>query len=328
VEARRRTYLLVGLAAAGAAGLVVATVAFTRTNTGSGEPPTQTAAVKPRPGAPKLLLDLGVRTDSEARALRAASSLYDAGRRPAAGRIFRRYHSLQAQVGAAFAAWPDDALAKLERLGREHPRDAFVQLHLGLARFWRGRQGPAQRAWRAAARDPDTASAVHASDLLHPRLPPGLPEFVPSFSFPKSLDRLPPAGQLAALRAAGRGQSAHAKLLYGIALQRLGKPVSAERQFAAAAARTPNDPEALTAAAVGRFSKAEPAQAFSRLGPLAERFPSAQTVRFHLGLLLVYLRQVGAAKRQFQLALADAPGTTLGRAAKIFLAQLGTIRTG
>src|SRR5438477_7062057 len=31
--------------------------------------------------------------------------------------------------------------------------------------------------------------------------------------------------------------------------------------------------------------------AFSHLGPLVRRFPHAQTVRFHLGLLLIYIRR-------------------------------------
>jgi tetratricopeptide (TPR) repeat protein len=318
------TYVAVAVAAAAAAGLVVATVAFTRTSTGGGgSPRTQTEPAKPRSGAPRLLLDLGVRTDPEAKALRRASALYEAGRRAAARRIFRRYDSPQAQVGAAFSAWPDGAAATLERLGREHPRDAVVQLHLGLARFWRGQVASAEQAWRAAAaRDPNTASAVHASDLLHPRLVPGLPEFVPSFPYPRSLASLSAPRQIAALAAAARRGAVRARLLYGVALQRLGKPISAEREFAAAARAAPADPEALTAAAVGRFSKANPSAAFSRLGPLARRFPRAQTVRFHLGLMLLYLREVDPARRQFRLARLEGPRTVLGRTAAEFLARL------
>jgi predicted Zn-dependent protease len=323
VDSRIRTYLFVGFAAALAAGLVVATVAFTRTSTGARRSPSpQPAASKPR-GAPRLLLDLGVRTDPEAKALRRASGLYDAGRRHAAGRIFRRYHSLQAEVGAAFAAWPDAVVANLERLAGEHPRDAFVQLHLGLAEFWRGRAGRAEQAWRAAAaRDPDTASAVHADDLLHPRLPPGLPEFVPTFPFPRKLAALTPPQQFAALSAAARRGGTRPKLLYGVALQRLGKPVSAELQFAAAARAAPADPEALTAAAVGRFTKSNPSDAFARLGPLAKRFPHAQSVRFHLGLMLLYLRQVTPARRELRLARIEGPQTVLGKAAGALLGQL------
>jgi Flp pilus assembly protein TadD len=326
VPPRTRTYLVVALAAAATVALVVATVAFTRTSSGGGSPHAQ--VLRPS-GLPKLLLDLGVRVDAEARALRRASRLYDANRPAAAARIFRGYHSVQAQVGAAFAGWPGGTLAKLQRLAAVSPRDGFVQLQLGLARFWRGDLAGAERAWRAAlARDPNSASALHAEDLLHSNLPAGRPEFVPSFPFPAGLSRLSPPRQFAALAAAGRKGGARARILYGIALQRLGKPLSAEREFAAAAAHAPGDPEALVAAAVGRFTKSDPSRAFSRLGPLARRFPRSQTVRFHLGLLLLYIRDVSAARVEFLLARRDGPQTVLGTTANALLERLRGIRTG
>jgi tetratricopeptide (TPR) repeat protein len=327
VSARIRTYFFVALAAVSAAALVVGTVAFTRTSTGGGgSAHTETQASKRPSGAPRLLLDLGVRTDPEARALRLAASLYDGNRRGTAGRIFRRYQSVQAQVGAAFSAWPDSAAAKLERLGRRRPRDAFVQLHLGLARYWQGRTAAARAAWRAAsARDPDTASAVHADDLLHPQFVPGRPEFVVAKDYPRGLERLPPPRQFDALAAAARGGGVRARLFYGAALQRLGRPVSAERQFASAAHAAPGDPEALAAAAVGRFTKADPAAAFSRLGPLARRFPRAQTVRFHLGLMLLYLKEVDQARKELRLARELGPQSLLGRSANAFLVRLSRL---
>jgi tetratricopeptide (TPR) repeat protein len=324
VVSRPRTYLLVAAAAAAAAGLVVATVAFTRTSTGGGgSAHTETTAASRPSGAPTLVFDLGVRTDPEANALRRGATLYARGRRRVAAAIFRRYRSVEAQVGAALAKWPDGTAATVERLGAARPRDAFVQLELGLVRYWRGERARAQQAWRAAVRaDPDTASAVHADDLLHPSFVPGLPEFVPTFAYPQAIARLSAPRQLAALAAAARKGGVRAKLLYGIALQRLGKPLSAERQFAAAAGLAPDDPEALTAAAVGRCSKADPSAAFSRLGPLAKRFPHAQTVRFHLGLLLLYLRQIGDAREELRLARAEGASTVLGRTASQLLSRL------
>jgi predicted Zn-dependent protease len=326
MSTRGRTYVAVAVAAACAVALVVGTVAFTRTSTGGGGSPPSRA--RGRSGAPPLLLDLGVRDDAAAQALRRASSLYASRRLAQAGRIFRSYRSPQAQVGAAFAAWPDGAVARLQRLARAHPGNAFVQLHLGLALLWRGETAAAEAAWRAAAtREPDSASAVHAEDLLHPGFAPGLPEFVPSGPYPRGLAGLSPPRQLAALARAAPG-GARARILYGVALQRLGRPISAERQFAAAAALAPGNPEALAAAAVGRFSKSDPSAAFSRLGPLARRFPHAQTVRFHLGLLLLYIRQVGAARRELQLARAEGPRTVIGRTANAFLQRLRGVRTG
>src|SRR5204863_2699065 len=144
---------------------------------------------------------------------------------------------------------------------------------------------------------------------------------VPSFSVPASISRLSAPRQLAAFARAAQG-GVRAKLLYGSALQRLGRPVSAEREFAAAARVAPDDAEAQTAAAVGLFSKARPALAFSRLGPLAPRFPRSQTVRFHLGELLLWIGQLDKARQELRLARREGPSTPLGRTAAEFLDKL------
>ena len=112
------------------------------------------------------------------------------------------------------------------------------------------------------------------------------------------------------------------KLLYGIALQRLGHPVSARRAFDEAFRLAPNDPEPQVAAAVGRFDKRHPERASSRLGPLTKRFPHASTVRFHLGLLLLWLHEVKEGKRQLRLAESVEPGSPLAREAHLFLQRL------
>jgi tetratricopeptide (TPR) repeat protein len=319
VSARLRTYLLVALAAVGAAGLVVGTVAFTRTSTGT---PAQ-AQTTPSARAPALVLDLGVRTDPEAVALRSANRLYAAGKRAAAGRIFARYTSVPAQVGAALAAWPNGTVARLDRLADSHPASGTVLLHLGLAQVASGRTRAARAAWRQAlARDPDTQPAVQAESLLYPSFAPGRPPFVPSFALPPSLARLSAPRQFAALTRGARTGGVRGKLLYGSALQRLGRPLSAEREFEAAARIAPSDAEAQTAAAVGLFSKAKPAVAFSHLGPLAARFPRSQSARFHLGELLIWIGQLQKARQELQLAYAEGQRTPLGKTAKAFLAKL------
>ena len=71
--------------------------------------------------------------------------------------------------------------------------------------------------------------------------------------------------------------------------------------------------------AVGRYDKGNPAASFSRLGPLSRRFPEAATVRFHLGLLLLWQRDVREATRQLQLARAAQPGSKIAREATRFL---------
>lgn len=314
---RARVYGIVGVAAVAAAVAVVgATLLQTR-----GERAAEAPQV--RAGAPRLLLDLGIRSDAEGRALRRAATLYDRGRRRDALAIFSRYRSVDARIGAAFARWPDGTLGTMEDLAGDTPRSAVVQLHLGLALYWSRRDGDALAAWRIAARvQPDTESAIEADTLLHPRFAPGLPPFVPEFPFPRRLARLPRDRQLAALAAAARAPDARAKLLYGIALQGLGRRVSAAAEFTAAARLAPDDPEARVADAVGRFSKTAPQRAFSRLGPLVRVFPRAQTVRFHLGLLLLWSGEVRQARKELVLARALGARTPLGREANAFLASL------
>src|SRR6266849_5148181 len=162
---------VVALAAAAAvAGTVGVTLLQTR---GESTTATTGAVTKPRAGAPPLLLDFGVRADTEARALAQAATLYQQGHRVQAGRIFARYHSLEAQIGAAFAAW----------------------------------------------------------DVLHSSTPPGLPFIVTALRPPAGITSLPAAQELRALARAAAQPDANAKILYGVALWNLRRPISAERQF-------------------------------------------------------------------------------------------------
>jgi tetratricopeptide (TPR) repeat protein len=319
---RTRVFVIVGAAVTLAAGGTVALAVVTAGHEGGAE------EAQPLAGAPPLVLDLGVRVDPEARALRRAERLYSQKQRLAAGRIFGRYQSPDARIGAAFSAWPDTSLAKLERLAVERPRDSLVLLHLGFAKLWSGDSAEATSAWRQAAQaEPDSFSAQRADTALHPNFPPGQPFFVPSFGPPAGLEDLTPPAQLAVLAREARRRDAHAKLLYGLALQRLGHRLSARRQYDGAAKLAPGDPEALVAAAVARFDKSRPAEAFSRLGPLTRRFPKAPTVRFHLGLLLLWLAEaqpgsVEEGKRQLRLAQDEDPGSPLAREAERILARL------
>jgi predicted Zn-dependent protease len=204
------------------------------------------------------------------------------------------------QVREALRAWPSGTARRLRILAARYPHSALVQLELGLALALSGQQADAIRAWQAAERaQPDAPSAVRAEDLRHPGTPPGLPPFVPSFTQIRT--------------------SIQAHLLRGSAYQQALRPVSAEREFRAAVRAAPKDPEALTAAAVGLYDKDRPALAFSRLGPLARRFPHAQTVRFHLGLLLIYFGDMPRARRELALARAQGPRTPLGKRAGTLL---------
>jgi tetratricopeptide (TPR) repeat protein len=318
VSPRTRIAVLVAVVALAAAAVAVAAAVLGGDDGGGGG----------RKGNPPLLLDLGLRGDREARDLRQAARLYDSDRVDEARPIFRRYSSVPGRIGLALAGWPRGTQGRLEQLSAVYPRSGAVRLHLGLAYFWAGRDADALDAWRAAARvEPDSLYAIRAGDLLHPDQAPGLPAFVPSFDPPAGLDRLPPARQLALLRRNAARPDARARILYGVALQRLGRPVSAERAFAEAARIAPSDPEAQTAAAVGLYRKDAPERTFSRLGPLTRRFPHAASVRFHLGLCLLWLGQLQEAKRQLTLARRSAPGSRLAREANRFLARLEGVRT-
>jgi Flp pilus assembly protein TadD len=208
--------------------------------------------------------------------------------------------ALAGEVRLALAAWPAGTARRLRILAARHPRSALVRLELGLALAFTGQSDDARRAWEEAERvQPDSPSAVRAQDLRHPGTAPGLPPFVPSFTRPRTL--------------------AQSHLFRGAAYQQALRPVSARREFAAAARAAPTDAEALTAAAVGLYDKDRPALAFSRLGPLARRFPHAQTVRFHLGLLLIYFGDLPRARRELALARAEGPRTPLGKRAQTLL---------
>jgi len=319
VSPRARTALIVAGLAALAAVVVAGAAVLTAEEV---ESPAASAEPQPRQGFPPLALSFGIRDGAEARDLQRAAELYEEGKRDDAARIFSRHDSLEAKLGAAFAAWPESE-DRVEQLGALYPRSALVQLHVGIARFWAG-VGGAASAWREARDvEPDTPYAVRAGDLLHPDFAPGLPMFTPSF--PYRIEGETPAEQLDALEA---DRSVRGRLLHGVALQRLERPVSARRAFAEALELDPRGVDALVADAVGRYEKNDPSRAFSRLGPLSQRFPRAATVRFHLGLLLLWQRDVDEAKRQLRLAQAAEPGSLIARAAGRFLGELEKIGTG
>jgi tetratricopeptide (TPR) repeat protein len=274
-----------------------------------------------------LSLALGFRTDPEARDLAKAQALYARGDTDAAAALFAKHDSLEAKVGLALARWPNESLARLEQLAKLYPDLAVVQLHLGLARLW-ANEGDPVSAWQAALEAaPDTPYAIVAGNLLHPDLPRGLPAFIPSFSAPASVTALPPARQLETLRAHAARGGLREQLLYGVGLQRVGRPVSASQAFNRAAQRYPNEVEALVAAAVGVFDKDAPARAFGKLGPLSVRYPNEPTVRFHLGVLLLWTGRIKPAERQFRLAMAAQPSSPLAREAARYLATIEAARS-
>jgi Flp pilus assembly protein TadD len=148
-----------------------------------------------------------------------------------------------------------------------------------------------------------------------------VPLFVPSLPLPAPVRGRPAAQQLRLLQTGGTRGPAW-RLYYGVALQRAGRRVSAQRAYDAAMRAAPGAVEPLVAAAVARFDKDQPELAFSRLGPLTRRFPHSASVRFHLGLLLLWTGQLPEARRQLRLAQRAEPGSPLAREAGRWLERL------
>jgi tetratricopeptide (TPR) repeat protein len=203
-------------------------------------------------------------------------------------------------VRAALALQPVAAARALEQLAFNAPKDPVVQFNYGTALYCAGYLADAVEAFRAAkATGRDTFYEIQSDTLLHPQyFNQGYPPFLSG-----SRDPL---------------------LVRGASLQRAGRQHSAERVWAKAARLHPGSDEAQVAAAVGRFDMDNLSASFSRLGPLIRTFPKSQSVRFHLGLLLVWTGQRDQAIKEFRLARSLGPKSALGKEANRFLRGLVT----
>lgn len=203
-----------------------------------------------------------------------------------------------AAVERAMSLSPHKAVLLLEPLASNAPKDPLVQYNYGVALFCAGYLAEATTALESAkSSGANTYYRMRADELLHPQYFTPTDGLYPVFE-PTGTDPL---------------------LLRGVLLQREGHEVSAERVYEQAAKLHPNDAEAQVAAAVGRFDEDNLNASFSRLGPLVERFPRSQSVRYHLGLLLAWTGQRAQAIVEFRRARALGPATKLGREANTFL---------
>jgi tetratricopeptide (TPR) repeat protein len=210
-----------------------------------------------------------------------------------------------ASVQAAFGQGAKKAALALEPLAQESPKDAVVAFNDGLALYCAGYPNEAATAFEQAKKvGANTYYRVQADLLLHPQFFQG--GGYPPFEY-DGHDALLVQGQIA---------------------QRAYHQVTAEKLWGLAAKLHPNDVDALVAAAVGRFDMDDLSASFSRLGPLAKRFPKSQTVRFHLGLLLVWTGQRKQAITELKLAEQLAPGTMLGKQAARLLAGIEKAGSG
>jgi tetratricopeptide (TPR) repeat protein len=286
-------------AAAAVAAIVGGTVLLSRH---------ESTTLPARPGKPVLQLELGLRRDAEARALEHAQTLLNRdGRATQAAAIFQRYSSVEARLGLAFAEWTGPgSLAAVKAIAAGAPGSPAALLNLGWADFQAGRNADAASAWQqTASQFPDSPYAVDALDALNPGVVPGLPPIVVNLA-------AVPVKAIADLKA-------------GVRFWDLKHVVSARRKLDAAVRLAPSTAETLVAAAVARFSPAQPLAPFPHLGPLTAKFPRNPIVRLHLGVLLLWSRQVEKGKEQLRLAAAEEPASVSNYAkqARLLLQALG-----
>jgi TolA-binding protein len=216
----------------------------------------------------------------------------------------------------------------VQRIANAHPNDPAALLNLGWADYQAGRNADAAAAWReTATRYADSPYGVDAEWALHGG-PPNLPPIVTGLALPKAIANLPAVEEIAALKRAAAKPDARAKFLYGVTLWNyLRRPISAERELAAAAKLAPHDAIVRAAAAIALFSKSNPTPAFAHLGPLTAVFPHSAAVEFHLGVLLVYIGEYGKAGKQLRATLADGPHSPYAQKARTLLASLAHTRS-
>jgi hypothetical protein len=207
-----------------------------------------------------------------------------------------------AQIAAAFREWPNGSIDALQRLGLEYPGSAVVQFYRGIGLLWAGYPADAQTALESAKQlGRNTVIQGRADNILHPEYyqpssGPSYPVFVPMTPNP--------------LLRAGEKQQIE------------GHQVSAERLYQRAVRQQPGNVQALVAAAVGLFDEDNLTPTFSHLGPLTQRFPRSQIVRYYLGYLLAWTAQRQAAIAQFEQTVKLGPGTPYGLSARRFLAGI------
>ena len=331
VSPRARIALLVAVAAVLAIGAVVAGAMFlgddaprSAASPGTTEP---TPAEPEQPEPPALELAVIDRDDEDAAGLRRGELLYEEGDPDGARERFDAVlandpGSIEAAIGAAYADWPDGTLEELEALALRHPKSAVLRLNLGLVRLTLGDLEAAREEWREAEEgEPDAPAALKAEDLLNPQSPPGRPQFFLT-GFPDEAAGLTIGERIEALRRRAQDGEARDWLFLGSTLEQAGRRVSAQRAYDRALELEPESLDAQVARTVARFDKDDPSVAFSALGPLASRNPDAPVVRFHLGLMLLWLPDLDGAREQLAAARTAAPRSFYGRQADRILTEL------
>ena len=286
---------------------------------GRASTPERPTAVEPQPrkGFPPLALSLGVRDDAEARELRRAVELYEAGRRDGGGDGSSRASTRSRRSSAPRSRTGRRAQDRIEQLGALYPaqraRPAARRARPLLGGHGRGAERLARGARRRARHALRGARGATCSIR---EFAPGLPVFVPSFPYrdrgrehaggaARGAARRPDRARTPPLR---RRAAAARPARLGAARLRRGAAARAERRRRARRGR--GRPLRRRATRRRRSAGSARSRAVSR---------SAATVRFHLGVLLLWQGDVQEAKRQLRLARQSEPGSRIAREAGRYL---------
>jgi hypothetical protein len=225
--------------------------------------------------------------------------------------------SVGKQIETAFRDWPKGSIDTMQRLGLQYEggetatdkqTGAMVQYFRGVALLWAGYPSDAQSALVSARKlGTNTLIQSRADGLLHPTFfRPASGPWYPVFQPTSRSNKL---------------------LVQGSQLQSQGHQLSAEKLYDRAVKEQPGNVEALTAQAVGLFNDDNPALAFGKLGPLTQRFPKSQIVRYELAWLLIWTGQGQQGITQLRKAISLGANTEIGQTAAKIVSAIGAAQS-
>lgn len=288
---------------------VAAALAVVMTAGGSGPKPVASTSTKPLQGVPPAVVQLPGGHVSGNKAVCDAS-------RARLGEA-----DVRTKVACAMAGYAElGAAATIDKLSALPQAEPVVQVNLGLAQLWAGRADDAQKTLRVVrADDLYGYYGTVADTVLHsPAQRPGYPLWVA----PPGL----PGGTVEQLRTQAAANPNQGQIWLALAAKLQGS----DRGQAVEDARKAQAllPTALTpriAVAVLGYDKDNPSASFGVLGPLTKQVGQAALpeLRFHLGMLLWWLKQDTDALAQWRQVVQAAPASPYGTIAAKLLQQTG-----
>ena len=272
------------------------------------------------------------RDDALARGLRAAERKYEEDDAVGARTTFQEIlaenpDSIEAQIGDAVTAWPEETEEKLQAIVDAYPDSAVARLNLGLALLAQGEPNAARKQWaeaeRARAR---LAGGAERRGSAQPALA-ARPAAVrrrgragrrsPSSPLEERLETVRGTPRSAAPSTTGSSTGARSRRW--ATANRHGVPTQTRSRPTRRASRRRSPPRCR------RFDKDDASPAFAKLGPLASANPNSSLIRFHLGLMLLWLPDLDNARKQLERAQVSDQEGFYGKQAGRVLARLAQI---